>query len=188
VSSGLSFISLSKPYKPVGGFAYYFEQILSKAKRGILPEESIQYFMIYAKRVYQKAEYRERATELSNLLEEWNYWISLKKKLQQKDYELPVLLEYERIAKLSLEHINLSSEDLKVRILSLDNQKVFQEYVTSLVDMRIEELFFTILSKICIAIYADNLLNPAEISRLIQNTKRVNSKRDNSNTFGRIRN
>jgi len=169
--SEITLAPLTRPYKPVGGFAYFFEQILSKSKRGILPEDSIQYFMIYAKRVYQKADYKERVIELENLLDEWNYWINVKRRLQQKQYDLPILLEYEKYVKLSLDYINFSRKDFEIRNLSMENERIFQEYVTSLIEMRIEELFFYILSKICIIIYADNLLKEGEIARLVQNVR-----------------
>lgn len=163
------------PYrrKRLGGFAYALHSILTKAKKGVLPEDSLQYFLVYAKRFYEKAGYEKKVETMEKLLDEWNT-ISMVQQSLSLGYDTSKLSEIEQILASLFEYIIFdSATDIKLKTYALTKTKLYYEYVSNLLEIKKEELFYKSLSEIWISIYADTLLTQTEIIGLINEMKNV---------------
>ena len=155
--------------RPLGGFAYALHEILYKAKRGKVAEDNLQYFLVYAKRFYEKCKYMEKVEKLKKLLEDWDTISYIKQiLLMNKDFSP----EIEQTLINSFSHLDFSSPmDLRLKMICLRNPRLYHQYINMLLETKKEELFFDSLSEIWLSIYADNLLSETELMRLINDLK-----------------
>lgn len=143
-----------------------FEQCILKTRRGKLPEDNLLFFMISAKRYFDKLELSDKVSEINALIDEWRYWCSVKRGLDSTYGSFISLAQIERYSIPKYSKLG-SYIDSRLRQFALGNTSKFRKYIEYLINIKQRELFYEILTDIWLLIYARSLITDAELINLI---------------------
>jgi len=150
--------------------ASQFEQILIKLRKGELPLENVIYFGFYAKNFFKQINIQN--PKLLKLIEEWDYWTNVRKKLtevQMFEYADAIVNEATRYISESFKYINFNEQiDMDLESLSYLRKEYRLQYTLNKINMKLRELLYDIISEIWISIYANDLIDMAEVYTLLE--------------------
>jgi len=150
--------------------ASQFEQILIKLRKGELPLENVIYFGFYAKNFFKQINMQN--PKLLKLIDEWDYWTNVRKKLtevQMFEYADAIVNEIAQNISTSFKYISFNEPiDMDLESLSYLRQEYRLQYTLNKINMKLRELLYDIISEIWISIYANDLIDLAEVYTLLE--------------------
>ncbi|MGP3705223.1 MAG: hypothetical protein ACKD6O_08045 [Candidatus Bathyarchaeota archaeon] len=156
----------------LGYLASQFEQIFYKLRKGEdIPVENILYFLSYAKNFLRRIGFKEDYIEkLERLAIQWEYWTNVRTKLVETGnigifYSIQPYLDYEFVTF----NYDLDTLDLEISSLAFSNRNFSLQYYVKLLNIKLKELLYNIISEIWLVMYEEpGLIKDSEIRTILE--------------------
>ena len=168
-----------------------FEQVLHKARMGVLPKENVVYFLVLAKRFFEKnietsetedikKDLQDKAKKMDELIKEWQYWSNLERLVSESKSSSNyrnLLFSIEKILKKE----NITKNDSEIRFFMIKDDNFYKSYIINLLNIHRRKLLYNILSEIWVIIYGFSVVEDTDIADIVTGLIYDKAKEDAKN-------